>query len=47
MTNTTSIGLGLLIMIALGVDAAMFDWSNTLFVARKFTDLIEWMAFWR
>ena len=47
MTNTTSIGLGLLIMIGLVVDASLFDWSNTLFLARKFTDLVEWLAFWR
>jgi len=47
MTNTSSIVLGLLILGALGLDAMLFDWSNTLFLSRKLADLIEWMAFWR
>ncbi|GGO51980.1 hypothetical protein SAMN05444398_101482 [Roseovarius pacificus] len=47
MTNATSIGLGLLIVAGLTVDATMYDWSGTLFLARKLADLIEWLAFWR
>ena len=47
MTNSVAIVLGLIILGALGVDAMVFDWANSLFLARKFFDLIEWMAFWR
>ena len=47
MTNQIAVGLGLLILVALGVDWQLYDWTNSLFLARKFTDLIEWVAFWR
>lgn len=47
MTNQIAIGLGLLIAVFLGIDAMVYDWSNTLFLAKKFADLIEWLAFWR
>ncbi len=47
MTNSAAIVLGLLILGALGLDAMLFDWTNSLFLARKLNDLIEWMAFWR
>jgi hypothetical protein len=23
------------------------DWANSLFLARKFAELLEWVAFWR
>jgi hypothetical protein len=47
MTNSVAIVLGLLILAAIGIDALVFDWLNSVFLARKLTDLIEWMAFWR
>ena len=47
MTNQIAIALGALILLGLGVDAQLYDWSNTLFLARKLVDLIEWMSFWR
>lgn len=47
MTNQIAVALGLLIVIGLGIDWQMFGWENTLFLARKFTDLLEWLAFWR
>lgn len=47
MTNQIAIILGTLIVIALGLDYQYFDWTNTLFLARKLAALIEWMAFWR
>ena len=37
----------ILIVAGLTVDATMYDWSGTLFLARKLADLIEWLAFWR
>jgi len=47
MTNTISIWLGLLIAIALGVDAFVYEWSNLVFLGRKLLELIEYLAFWR
>lgn len=47
MTNQIALVLGALILIGLGIDWQVYDWSNTLFLARKFTDLLEWLAFWR
>ncbi|MBY6089163.1 hypothetical protein [Maritimibacter alkaliphilus] len=47
MTNRIAIVLALLIVALLTVDAVMFDWANALFLAKKLTGLIEWMAFWR
>lgn len=47
MTNQIALFLGVLILIGLGVDAVYFDWSGTIFLARKLIDLIEWLAFWR
>jgi hypothetical protein len=47
MSNQLAIVLGLIIVSGLAVDAYSFDWTNTLYLARKLMDLIEWMAFWR
>ncbi|WP_199910655.1 hypothetical protein [Loktanella sp. Alg231-35] len=47
MTNTIAIWLGLIIAALLATDYVLYDWANTLFVLRKFMDLIEWVAFWR
>ncbi len=45
MTNTLAIGLGALILLGLGVDYAVYEWDNTVFLGRKLVDLIEWLAF--
>jgi len=47
MTNKIAVCLALLIIAAFVIDYARYDWANTVFLMRKFTDLIEWMAFWR
>ena len=47
MTNKIAIFLGLIIIGGLIYDRMAHDWANTLFLARKMADLIEWMAFWR
>lgn len=47
MTNQIAFSLGALILIGLGVDWYYFDWTNTLFLARKLVELIEYLAFWR
>lgn len=47
MTNKLAIYLGLLIVTALVLDAVLNGSNAILFLAKKFTDLLEWMAFWR
>ncbi len=47
MTNKIAIFLLVLIAIGLAIDFFYFDWFNLVFLVRKLTDLIEWMAFWR
>jgi len=47
MTNRIAIVLGLLILAALAFDVLSNDHAGVLFLARKFIDLIEYLAFWR
>lgn len=47
MTNQLAIILGLIILVALGLDYYYADWANTIFLGRKLNDLIEYLAFWR
>jgi hypothetical protein len=47
MTNQIAIGLGLLILAGVGLDLFLYDGGSLLFLMRKLTDLIEWLAFWR
>ncbi|MEX3015841.1 hypothetical protein [Gymnodinialimonas hymeniacidonis] len=47
MTNALAIWIGIVLAACLAVDAVLFDWSNSLFLARKFAELLRWMAFWR
>lgn len=47
MTNGIALVLGLLILLALIGDQIFWGGSNTFFVAREFTELLEWIAFWR
>lgn len=47
MTNTLAIWIIIVIAAFLAVDAVLFDWSNSLFLGRKFADVLWWMAFWR
>ncbi|MBY4891512.1 hypothetical protein KUL25_01890 [Rhodobacteraceae bacterium N5(2021)] len=47
MTNTLAIWICILIAAFLAVDAVLFDWNTSLFLGRKFADLLWWMAFWR
>lgn len=46
MTNSLAVILAALIVGALALDLAM-GWGLSLFLARRFADLVEWMAFWR
>jgi hypothetical protein len=47
MTNPLAIFLGLLVTILIITDIVLTDGLNLLFLARKFTEFTEWMAFWR
>ncbi|MFU8779017.1 MAG: hypothetical protein ACNA7M_15350 [Roseovarius sp.] len=47
MTNTFAIGLGGIILLALGADFVLNESQATLFLGRKLLDLIEYLAFWR
>ena len=47
MTDRIALVLGLLIASGIAFDAVFHDLSNTVFLARKFAELIEWVAFWR
>jgi hypothetical protein len=46
MTNRIAIGLFFLVLVAVAVDLAL-GLGGSLFLARKFLGLIEWIAFWR
>ena len=47
MTNRIAIVLAVLIVGLVVFDGLEFDWANSLFLARKFAELLEWVAFWR
>ncbi|VVT23091.1 Thiamine biosynthesis protein ThiC [Roseovarius sp. EC-HK134] len=47
MTNTIAIGLGGIVLVAIGADVILNDSQSTLFLGRKLIDLIEYVAFWR
>ena len=47
MTNQIAIALGVMILAATCLDMFAFGGSNLLYLARKFAELIEWVAFWR
>jgi hypothetical protein len=46
MTNRIAMGLFFLVLVAVAVDLAL-GLGGSLFLARKFLGLIEWIAFWR
>lgn len=47
MTNTLAIWFVIVIAAFLAVDAVIFDWTNSVFLGRKFADVLFWLAFWR
>ncbi|MCH2077675.1 MAG: hypothetical protein MK180_12505 [Rhodobacteraceae bacterium] len=47
MTNRLAIILGIMIVTALLADGFLNDGAATLFLMKRFLDLIEWVAFWR
>ena len=47
MSNRVALILALLILAFLAWDNILEDGHRTLFLLRKFSDLVEWIAFWR
>lgn len=47
MTNRIAIVLGLIIIGAIVVDYIYYGTEHVVFLAKKLTELIEWLAFWR
>ena len=47
MTNTIALYLALLIAAAIGVDLVANDGAASVFMARKFLGIVDWVAFWR
>lgn len=47
MTNGLAIFLALCIAAFLALDAMVWEWSVSLSLARRFSHLLEWLAFWR
>ena len=47
MTNGLAIFLAICIALFLGLDAMLFGWDLSLSLARRFTGLLDWLAFWR
>lgn len=47
MTNRVAIVLLIVILSALAADALLNGTAATLFLARKFVDLTEYLAVWR
>lgn len=47
MTNKLAVILGLMILAGVALDSTLNASQGSLFLARKFADLLEWVAFWR
>lgn len=47
MTNSIAVGLVITLAAALIADQVWLDGAGVLLTARKFAELIEWVAFWR
>ena len=47
MTDRIALVLGLVIVLAGGADLVLNDGTALMFLLRKFTDMVEWLAFWR
>ncbi len=47
ITNKLAIYLCIILFVLVAMDAVIFGWANTAFLARKFLDLVAWIKFWR
>ncbi len=47
MTNQIAVILGLVIIVALGLDLLIFGSEHIVFLGKKLFAAIDWIAFWR
>ncbi|WP_299627116.1 hypothetical protein [uncultured Tateyamaria sp.] len=47
MTNRSAFILGLILVIAITVDVRLYGSDHVIFLGKKLTELLEWLAFWR
>ena len=47
MTNRLAIVLGLLLIVMIVGDIAVYGDDHMIFLSKKLFDLVEWVAFWR
>ncbi len=47
MTNKLAVILGLFILAGIVLDSTLNASQGSLFLAKKFAQLLEWVAFWR
>jgi len=47
MTHRLALILAAILLALLALDYVVFDLKNAIFLARKFADLTEYIAFWR
>lgn len=47
MTDRIAVFLFLVIAAVFAADLLVFHWGMSLFLARKFIALTQWLAFWR
>lgn len=47
MTTRIALVLIAFLLLFLAIDAAFLHLGAPLFLARKFADFVEWLAFWR
>jgi hypothetical protein len=46
VTNRIAFGLAVIIILLVGIDYAL-GLGASVYLARKFVDVLEWLAFWR
>lgn len=47
MTDRIALVLGLVIVLSGAADLVLNDGGASMFLLRKFVDMVEWLAFWR
>lgn len=47
MTDRIALGLGLVILGAIGIDVLLYGSEHMIFLGKKMFEFIEWLAFWR
>lgn len=47
MTNRIALVIALILIGLILADLFVFEWGLLLFIARKASNLSEWLAFWR